>query len=284
MKGAISIKPGRRISSETAAFRYIIDLIYERTGIQLHQGKETLIQARLGKRIRHLGLAGLTEYCNFLQSAADKDELEIVVNALTTNFTHFLREEDHFKFLVKQALPSLPLKDGKKFQIWCAASSSGEEPYTIGLYLSEFFPPDSGWDWHINASDISTKVLEQARSGIYPVERLEAMPRAWLHKYFQQGCGRWDGCCRVRSSITNRVSFQRINLMESFRHPHPFEIIFCRNVLIYFDRPTQQQLVERLCHFLAPNGYLFVGHAESLNGLKLPLRCLRPSIYQRSAR
>jgi len=125
-------------------------------------------------------------------------------------------------------------------------------------------------------------VLEQAQLGIYPAERLGAIPRDWLCKYFQKGVGRWEGCCRVKSSITQRVSFRQINLIESYSHPHPFEIIFCRNVLIYFDRLTQEQLVQQLCRFLAPNGYLLIGHSESLNGMNLPLRCVRPSIYQRS--
>jgi chemotaxis protein methyltransferase CheR len=125
-------------------------------------------------------------------------------------------------------------------------------------------------------------VLEQARLGIYPVEHLGAMPRDWLHKYFQKGVGRWDGFCRVKPSVTERVSFRQINLIEPYDHPHPFEVIFCRNVLIYFDRKTQEQLVNQLCRFLLPRGYLLIGHSESLNGLNVPLRCLRPSIYQRS--
>jgi len=125
-------------------------------------------------------------------------------------------------------------------------------------------------------------VLEQARSAIYPLEHLDAIPRDWLRKYFQKGVGRWSGFCRVKPAIAERVSFQQINLIESYSHPQPFEVIFCRNVLIYFDRPTQEQLAGALCQFLAPNGYLLIGHSESLNGMKLPLRCLRPSIYQRS--
>jgi chemotaxis protein methyltransferase CheR len=206
----------------------------------------------------------------------------MVIDALTTNFTNFLREEDHFKFLVEQALPAILPKGAKKFRLWSAASSSGEEPYTIGIYLSEYYPTAQGWDWSIVASDISTKVLEKARLGIYPQERLEAIPRDWLHKYFQKGVGQWDGSCRVKPCITERVGFRQINLIEPYNHPHSFEIIFCRNVLIYFDRPTQEQLVRQLCNFLVPDGYLLIGHSESLNGLKLPLRCLRPSIYQRS--
>jgi chemotaxis protein methyltransferase CheR len=270
------------IAAETAACQYIAGLVYDRCRIRLHDGKDALIKARLGKRMRKHGFAGIAEYCDFLRTRGDEEEFTRVIDALTTNFTNFLREEEHFEFLVRQALPAVLPKGRKQFHIWSAASSSGEEPYSIGLYLSEHYPPASGWDWRIAASDISTKVLEQARSAIYPVEHLDAIPRDWLRKYFQKGVGRWSGFCRVKPAIAGRVSFQQINLIESYSHPQPFEVIFCRNVLIYFDRPTQEQLAGRLCQFLAPNGYLLIGHSESLNGMKLPLRCLRPSIYQRS--
>ncbi len=268
--------------AELEACQYIANLVYDRCRIKLHEGKNALIKARLGKRMRKHGFAELAEYCDFLRTGADEEEVTRVIDALTTNFTNFLREADHFKFLVEQALPSALPAGRKKFHIWSAASSSGEEPYTIGLFLSEHYPPTSGWDWRIAASDISTKVLDQARLGIYPAERLDAIPREWLHKYFQKGRGQWDGCCRVKSSITDRVSFQQINLIKSYNHPQRFEVIFCRNVMIYFDRPTQEQLVQQLCRFLVPTGYLLIGHSESLNGLNVPLHCLRPSIYQRN--
>lgn len=269
-------------AAEAKACRYIARLVYSRCRIQLRDGKDALIKARLGKRMRKHGFAGLAESCDFLRARGDEVEITGVIDALTTNFTNFLREKDHFKFLVEQALPSAPPSDRRTIRIWSAASSSGEEPYTIAFYLSEHCPPALGWDWRIAASDISTKVLEKARLGIYPVEQLGAIPRDWLHKYFQKGVGRWEGFCRVKSSITGRVSFRKINLVEPYDYPQPFDIIFCRNVLIYFDRHTQEQLVNQLCRFLAPTGYLLIGHSESLNGLNVPLRCLRPSIYQRS--
>jgi chemotaxis protein methyltransferase CheR len=270
------------IAAESKACQYIAGLVYDRCRIRLHDGKDALIKARLGKRMRKHGFGGIAEYCDFLRTSGDEEEFTRVIDALTTNFTNFLREEEHFEFLVRQALPAVLPKGRKQFHIWSAASSSGEEAYSIGLYLSEHYPPASGWDWRIAASDISTKVLEQARSAIYPLEHLDAIPRDWLRKYFQKGVGRWSGFCRVKPAIAERVSFQQINLIESYSHPQPFEVIFCRNVLIYFDRPTQEQLAGALCQFLAPNGYLLIGHSESLNGMKLPLRCLRPSIYQRS--
>ena len=266
--------------AEAEACQYIAKVIYDRCRIRLHEGKDALIKARLGRRVRQHGFADLAEYCVFLRTRADEAEFTKVLDELTTNFTNFLREPDHFKFLVEHALPSLPA-GGKKFRVWSAASSSGEEPYTIALYLSEHYPPMDGWDWRIAASDISTRVLDRARLGIYPDERVAAVPRNWLRKYFQKGVGEWDGCCRVKPAIAERVSFRQINLVEPYDHPHRFEVIFCRNVLIYFDRPTQEQLMDRLCRFLTPTGYLLIGHSESLNGLNLPLRCVRPSVYQR---
>jgi chemotaxis protein methyltransferase CheR len=269
-------------ATEEAACRYIAELVYDRCRIQLQDGKNALIKARLGKRMRQLGFDGLAEYCDFLRATENAAEITGVIEALTTNFTGFFREADHFEFLVKQALPSAPPKDRRRIRIWSAASSSGEEPYSIGISLAEHCPPVLGWDWLIAASDISAKVLEQARLGIYPLERLGAMPRDLLRKYFQKGVGRWDGYCRVKQSIAGRVSFRQINLIEPYNFPRPFDVIFCRNLMIYFDRQTQEQLVNQLCRFLPPGGYLFIGHSESLNGLSVPLRCLRPSIYQRS--
>ena len=267
-------------AAEAEACHYIADLIYDRCRIRLHDGKDALIKARLGKRIRKHGFPGLVEYCDFLRTRADEGELTNVVDALTTNFTNFLREADHFPFLVEQALPSLLREGKKKFHVWSAASSSGEEPYTLGFYLFEHYPPLAGWDWQITASDISTKVLDKARQAVYPEERVETVPREWVRKYFQRGTGAWEGHYRVKRSITERVTFRQINLVENYGHSQPFQVIFCRNVMIYFDRATQEQLVKQMCRFLVPAGYLFIGHSESLNGLDIPLRCLRPSIYQ----
>jgi chemotaxis protein methyltransferase CheR len=280
MSAAATIKG---IATEAQACRYIIDFIYERCRIRLHDGKEALIRARLGKRMRHLGFTGLPQYCEHLRAAGTEEEFTHVVNALTTNFTNFLREEDHFKFLVETALPTVLPPGEKRFRVWSAACSSGEEPYSIAFYLTDRYPPAAGWDWKITASDISTKVLEQAKKGLYEEDRVQTVPRDWLPRHFQKGIGSWAGYYRVKRAIMDRVDFQQINLTESYHHPHLFAVIFCRNVMIYFDRATQEQLVQQLCRHLAPRGCLLIGHSESLNGLRLPLRCLRPSIYQKNS-
>ena len=268
------------MTAEADACRYIIDLIYERTRIRLHDGKEALIVGRLGKRMRHHGFTTLAEYCDYLQTSADDEEFTLVTDALTTNHTNFMREADHFEFMVKYALPAVLAPGQKRFQIWSAASSPGEEAYTMAMFLSEHFPPSQGWDWRLTGSDISTKVLEKARLGIYDVDRVKTVPPEWLRRYFQKGEGKWDGHYRIKRDIAERVTFRQVNLIEDYSHAQPFEVIFCRNVMIYFDRQTQEQLVRRLCRFLVPGGHLLIGHSESLNGLNLPLRCVKPSIYQ----
>lgn len=268
------------VLSDIDACRRIVDLIYEHCGITLHDGKEALIRARLGKLMRQRGISSLGEYLESLDANANAGEFTRMVDALTTNFTNFLREPDHFEFLVRQALPGTLDRSCRSFQVWSAASSSGEEPYTIAMFLEEHYPMARGWDWQVMGSDISTRMLALAQRGIYPMDRVQTVPREWLHKYFQKGVGAWEGQVRVQPSLARRVHFRQINLIQPYSHHTTFPVIFCRNVMIYFDRPTQEQLVTQLCRFLQPGGYLMIGHSESLHGLKVPVRCIRPSIYQ----
>lgn len=274
---------GSRLASrrDEDACDFIIALIYERSRIRLHEGKQALIKARLGKRMRHLGCACLADYCEHLQTAAGQEEITHAVDALTTNFTNFLREEDHFQFLVDQALPAMLGKGRRKFHVWSAACASGEEPFSLAFYLDDRFPLADGWDWHILATDISTKALGKAQAAIYAEERLSTLSDAWLRRCFQKGHGESEGYFRVKNRLRERINFRQVNLLGAYDFPERFEAILCRNVMIYFDRPTQQQLVLNLSRFLAPAGYLLIGHSESLNGLPLPFRCLRPSYYQK---
>ena len=266
---------------EIRALDYIIALIYERSRIRMDRGKEALIRARLGKRMRALGIPSLPDYCHHLDSPEGAGEITRAIDALTTNFTHFLREREHFEFMVNDVLPGLLARNQKQFSIWSAACATGEEPYTIAFHLEERFPAAEGWNWRIQATDISTRALEKAVQGVYPDERLDCLPRGWASKYFQRGFGACAGFYRVKRHLQERISFQQMNLLEDQHNDGVFEIIFCRNVMIYFDRPTQERLANRLGRALVPGGYLFTGRAESLNGLDLPLRCLRPSIYQK---
>ena len=179
-------------------------------------------------------------------------------------------------------MPTL-LAGRKHFNVWSAACATGEEPYSIAFYLAERFPLVSDCNWQVLATDISTKALTQAQQGIYPEDRLGSLPPGWWRKYFQKGHRHWQGHYRIKPPLRQRVRLQQINLLGNYTFREPFEVIFCRNVMIYFDRPTQEQLVRRLHQFLVPNGYLLIGHSESLNGLNVGLRCLKPSIYQKAS-
>ena len=276
--GRVSRLASRR---DEEACEFIITLIYQRSRIRLHDGKQALIRARLGKRMRHHGCACLADYCDLLQSTGGHEEITHVVDALTTNFTNFLREEDHFQFLVDKALPALLGKSRRKFHLWSAACASGEEPFSLAFYLDEKYPLAEGWDWHILATDISTKALAKAQAAVYAADRLDGLSDAWLRKHFQKGSGASEGHFRVKSRLRERVTFRHVNLLGAYDFPERFEAILCRNVMIYFDRATQQQLVNNLGRFVVPAGYLLIGHSESLTGLPVPFRCLRPSYYQK---
>jgi chemotaxis protein methyltransferase CheR len=266
--------------ADKQACRYISQLIHDCCGIQIHHSKEALIKSRLGKRIRHHGLTSLPAYCDFLRNQDDGQELTRVVDALTTHFTGFLREQDHFQFMIEHALPSSPKPPDGQFHVWSAASSSGEEAYTSAFYLAEHSEANPGCDWRVCASDVSAKVLDKARLGVYTQDRLRSLPRPWVRKYFQKGIGRWEGYFRVKRIIADHITFRQINLLADYTHPQPFQVIFLCNVLMYLHPATREQLVNRVCRFLAPKGHLLIGHSEDLNGLDVPLYSLRPSIYQ----
>lgn len=271
----------RQTREETEDYDFIINLVYERARIRLNDGKHQLIKARLGKRMRHHGHPTLGQYINFLKSSATEEEITHVVDALTTNFTHFLREKDHFDFLVQTGIPKTLNPGQKKFNVWSAACATGEEPYSIGFYLSQHFAPEQNWDWKILATDISTKALGKAQDAIYPEDRLESVPPDWRRNYFQKGFGKWTGYYRIKDAVRSRITFRNLNLLGQYEVPDQFSVIFCRNVMIYFDRQTQEELVNRLSRFLVPRGYLLIGHSESLTGLNTGLKCLRPSVYQK---
>lgn len=270
----------RAACDEQESIDYIVQLIYIRTHIRMHPGKEPLIRARLGKRQRALGFASLASYARYLQTSGDEAEVTQAVDALTTNYTHFLREEDHFEFLVKTVVPEVTGGEPGPLRLWSAACATGEEPFTMAFHLEEFFPATRGWDWRILATDVSTRALAKAREAIFAADRVAAIPAEWQRRYLRRGVGVAAGLYQVKSHLRERIEFRHENLLDEQRGSEPFHVIFCRNVMIYFDRPTQEQLVNSLCRRLVPGGYLMIGHSESLTGLSTPLRCLRPSYYR----
>ena len=280
LAGAV-IERMRHARNEAEDFEFIINLVYERSRIRLHDGKQQLIRARLGKRVRALGFDDLSTYCSHLRNRADEEEITHVVDALTTNFTNFLREKEHFDFMISTALPATLAPGQKRFLVWSAACSTGEEPYSIAFYLSHHYPLAQGWDWRIIATDISTKALGKAAEGIYPAERLSALPVDWQRAFFQKGFGKWEGHYRIKDALRSRIEFRHLNLLGEYPFTEPFHVVFCRNVMIYFDRQTQEELVRKQSRLLVPKGHLLIGHSESLTGLNTGLKCLRPSIYQK---
>jgi chemotaxis protein methyltransferase CheR len=266
-------------------FDFIRGLVYEHSRINLGPDKRELVSARLGKRLRATNLATVGEYCQFLKTATDGEELAHLIDAISTNHTFFFREIAHFDFLAAQAVPEMKARAGKerwaKFNVWSAACSSGEEPYSIAMLLDETL--GATWPWAIECTDISNRILEKAAAGIYREDTVGKLAPTRVRNYFQRGHGPQEGNYRIKSALKAPIRFQHLNLLEGeppFREP--FHVIFCRNVMIYFDRKTQEELVQKLTRYLVPGGYLFVGHSESLTGIKHTLQTVRPAIYRRA--
>ncbi|MEJ5370168.1 MAG: protein-glutamate O-methyltransferase CheR [Bryobacteraceae bacterium] len=262
-------------------FREIRELAYRIFGLDLKPGKEALVNARLARRVSELGLGSLSEYVEAVKRDRTGEELERLINALTTNHTSFLREPQHFALLREAVLP--PLAARGAVRIWSAGCSTGEEPYTILFTAAEALPPERLARLELLATDISTRVLEKARSGIYPQERLQGLPPGWAQRFFQKGEGRWEGMVRVKPEWRARIEFRRLNLMEDFSHLPRFHVIFCRNVMIYFDKPTQERLVRRFAERLEPGGWFLIGHSEGLMGIRHELEYVKPAVYRKPA-
>jgi chemotaxis protein methyltransferase CheR len=254
-------------------------LAYDTAGIDLQAGKEQLVSARLNKKMRELKLRSYAEYYDFVTGDKTGEALISLIDVLTTNHTSFFREMAHFEFLRRDVLPDLKQRD--QITIWCAASSTGEEPYSIAFSILEELGMEALPRLQVLATDISTRVLATAKKGVYPVERFREFAPQQLRQYLLRGDGKWKDWYQVRKEIRAAVRFERLNLMDDFTHPAHYPVIFCRNVMIYFDRPTQERVVRRLSQSLEPGGYLLIGHAESLNGLQQPLQYVRPATYRK---
>ncbi len=267
-------------------YDFIRELVYSHSRINLGPDKRELVSARLGKRLRATNITSISDYCRFLQQKESGDELAHLIDAISTNHTFFFREPQHFEFLTKTLIPEMEARRATakwpSFNVWSAASSSGEEPYSIAIALLEHFGNRSTWPWRIEATDISHKILQKARVGVYREDTLSKTSPTLIRAHFQKGFGPQEGNYRVKPHVQECVTFRQLNLLEgAFPFTEPFQLIFCRNVMIYFDRPTQEELVARLTRQLVPGGYLFVGHSESLSGVKHTLETIKPAIYRR---
>jgi chemotaxis protein methyltransferase CheR len=264
-------------------FDFIRSLVYEHSRISLGPDKRELVSARLGKRLRATNAPTLTAYCQLLQTPDADEELGHLIDAISTNHTFFFRENSHFEFLRTAVLPEMTLRARSerwpRLHVWSAACSSGEEPYSIAMTLAE---AATAWPWQIEASDISRRVLARAQAAIYPRDSVERLAPVQIKTHFQRGFGPQEGMYRVKPELRQRVAFHHLNLLEGEPpFTEPFQAIFCRNVMIYFDRATQEELVGRLSRRLVPGGYLLVGHSESLSHIRHGLRMLRPATYQK---
>lgn len=257
-------------------FDRITHLAWRTCGIDLKKGKRELVQARLGKKIRQGGFGSFKDYYDHVVADTTGAELIGLVDALTTNFTSFLREAAHFDLLRKTIIPGIT----GQIRIWSAACSTGEEPWSIAFSLLEELGPSAADRIEIFASDISSRALAIAEAGAYEAERFSDLPKHWPSKYLLRGSDRWQGWFRVKPFIRRMVEFRRFNLMDTIEPQRRFHVIFCRNVMIYFDKDTQERLVNRLACCLEPGGYLLTGHSESLTGLKHPFDYVSPSVYQ----
>ena len=260
-------------------FEAIRRLAYDKFGLDLRHGKEELVAARLGKRMREGGFDSFEQYYRHVVGDRSGEALIGMIDALATNHTSFLREAAHFEFLRQKVLPGL--RERPRVELWSAACSTGEEPYTLAFTLADQWGGGALRKVRILATDISTRALAAAKTAVYTAERFSALPPGWLRQFLLRGEGRWKGCYRVKPEVRSQVEFARLNLVEPFAQHNLFPVIFCRNVMIYFDKATQEGVVNRLAASLEPGGYLFIGHAESLSGVRHDLTYVRPAIYRK---
>lgn len=259
-------------------------LVYDQSGISLHDGKKELVKARLGKRIRQGNFRSFRDYYDFVVSDPTGEELIQLLNSISTNFTHFFRENQHFDYLTQEVVPVLKKNMGssrRKIRVWSAGCSTGEEPYTIAITLLEARGSGAGWVPEILATDLSTKVLGFARCGIYERKKTQTLSQDLMRKYFLRGENQWRDYVKIKPSVKEVITFQRFNLMDALSQKDPFDCIFCRNVMIYFDKETRKALVNRFYNNLEEGGHLFIGHSESLTGMDHPFHYVKPAIYKK---
>lgn len=270
-----TLTSSNRLKISPLQFAKIKKLIYGLCGINLNENKLQLVQARLTKRLTALGLNDLESYFQYLETDQSKKEVVNFIDVLTTNKTNFFRETAHFDFLKNRVIKET---GGRNIRIWSAACSSGEEPYTISMVLNEGINLIRKKDVRILATDISTEILERAQQGIYKGPQMDGLDEQRKTRWFTKLS---DGSFKVNDSLKSLVSFGRLNLMKPFPMKGEFDVIFCRNVMIYFDKQTQNELVQKMSALLRPGGYLFVGHAESLTGGNQYLKYVQPAVYQK---
>jgi chemotaxis protein methyltransferase CheR len=260
-------------------FEKISKLAYEHFGLDLGNGKQGLVAARLGKKLRELSMKSFEQYYDHVTSDRTGEAMTMMVDLLTTNHTSFFREPRHFDFLRKIIFPEL--RNRSEINIWSSACSSGEEPYSIAMSLLEESQSETLAKVRIKATDISTRVLEKGKRGVYAAERFNGVPIPLLHRYLLKGQNTAVDLCRFKPEVRSMIDFAHFNLMDKPPESYRCSVLFCRNIMIYFDKPTQQNLVQRLSMHIEDGGYLFIGHSESLNSIAHGLDYVSPAIYRK---
>jgi chemotaxis protein methyltransferase CheR len=270
-------------------FLRLSSFIEKEYGIKLPPQKKTMLETRIRKRLRALEMDSFDEYCDYLfNSKGVEDEIVQLINVVTTNKTDFFREPNHFEYLIQKAMPSLITRHGsgvgKTFMVWSAGCSTGEEPYTLAMVLSEFAEkfPGLGFTFTVVATDISTQVLGWAKQAVYEEEKIEPVPMSLRKKYLLRNKDRDLQLVRIAPELRALVKFRRVNLLDhEFGFRESLDIIFCRNVLIYFERNIQEAILQKMYRLLGPGGYLFLGHSETVTGLNIPFSTVAPTIYMK---
>ncbi|MBV1907487.1 MAG: protein-glutamate O-methyltransferase CheR [Pseudomonadales bacterium] len=267
-----------KIAVRDSEYRAIREYLYDESGIELGDGKREMVAGRLRKRLRHYNLDSFSAYFEMATDPKNPEEQQEMLDLLTTNETYFFREVDHYKFLVSSILPNHP--KGQMFRVWSAASSSGEEAYGLAMELAEHL---GNAPWEVFGSDISSRVVKHAQAGQYAMQRIEGISKTYLQNYCLKGTGENDGTLLVQPNIRSRVSFRVINLKEALPDIGKYEVVFLRNILIYFDTATKSDIVQRVMTVLKPGGYLMIGHSETLKNMDsdLGLDLVAPTLYKK---
>jgi chemotaxis protein methyltransferase CheR len=265
-------------------FNTISSFVKKRCGINLHRGKKTLVEARLNKRLNALNLSDFGQYVDCIRSDTDGTETSAMIDALSTNVTYFFREPQHFEYLKSKILPWVMSQHqaDRRIRIWSAGCSSGEEPYSIAMLLRDTVDRIGDiWDLRVLATDLSRDMLRLARQGLYELCQLKQVPLPLIRRNFTFCSVDAHNYYKITEPFKKTVKFAHLNLMETWPMKGPFDAIFCRNVMIYFDKPTQQRLIGRFWDILSPGGTLFIGHSESMTGIKHRFKYVQPAIYQK---
>lgn len=267
-------------------FHRISEFIQKNVGIKMPEEKRLMVQSRLTGRLKSLKMSNFDDYLNFAFSGTleGSEEIALMINAITTNLTNFFRENVHFEYLTGTVLPELAQKNIKKVELWSAGCSTGQEPYTLSIVMQEFMRKNPGKidDYSVYATDISSRVLDKAIDAVYPMSEVESLSLELKKRYFLKSKDTVNPSVRLKPEIRQKVSFDRLNFMApSYPRTTEKNVIFCRNVLIYFDKPTQESVIRKLLEHLMPGGYLFLGHSETIFGMDLPLKTVGPTIFKK---